>query len=183
MLHLRLGLPRAVWKRAESSWRRRSCTASWSALAASSPPSACPATCRTPPSLLRCAHSHRSRLESGILRCVAEVSGKCHAAMLVRPPCWKLLEMSRNKACESAWLSASSTRPCQACGAQVRAARGLPDDLVRISAGIEDVNDLLAGALCQGLVLRMVTLRCRRLSGSDSVLCNLSHHLRQCMMI
>lgn len=29
--------------------------------------------------------------------------------------------------------------------AQVRAARGLPDDLVRISAGIEDVDDLLAG--------------------------------------
>jgi Cys/Met metabolism PLP-dependent enzyme len=30
---------------------------------------------------------------------------------------------------------------------QVRAARGLPDDLVRISAGIEDVHDLLGGAL------------------------------------
>jgi cysteine-S-conjugate beta-lyase len=28
--------------------------------------------------------------------------------------------------------------------AEVRAARGLPDDLVRISAGIEDVEDLLA---------------------------------------
>eukprot|EP00976_Prorocentrum_cordatum_P071180 1180222-Prorocentrum_minimum.AAC.4 len=27
---------------------------------------------------------------------------------------------------------------------QVRAARGLPDDLVRISAGIEDIDDLLA---------------------------------------
>ena len=27
---------------------------------------------------------------------------------------------------------------------QVRAARGLPDDLVRISAGIEDIEDLLA---------------------------------------
>jgi Cys/Met metabolism PLP-dependent enzyme len=27
---------------------------------------------------------------------------------------------------------------------QVRAARGLPDDLVRISAGIEDVEDLIA---------------------------------------
>lgn len=32
-----------------------------------------------------------------------------------------------------------------ACG-QVRAARGLPDDLVRISAGVEDVDDLLEGA-------------------------------------
>ena len=30
---------------------------------------------------------------------------------------------------------------------QVRAARGLPDDLIRISAGIEDIDDLLAGAL------------------------------------
>jgi cystathionine beta-lyase len=29
--------------------------------------------------------------------------------------------------------------------AAVRAARGLPDDLVRISVGIEDVTDLLAG--------------------------------------
>jgi len=29
---------------------------------------------------------------------------------------------------------------------QVRAARGLPDDLTRISAGIEDIDDLLAGA-------------------------------------
>lgn len=29
----------------------------------------------------------------------------------------------------------------------MRAARGLPDDLVRISVGIEDVDDLLAGAL------------------------------------
>ena len=28
--------------------------------------------------------------------------------------------------------------------AEVRAARGLPDDLVRISAGIEDEKDLLA---------------------------------------
>ena len=28
--------------------------------------------------------------------------------------------------------------------AEVRAARGLPDDLVRISVGIEDVDDLLA---------------------------------------
>lgn len=48
------------------------------------------------------------------------------------------------------------TRPCAGRGAwlqlltglataQVRAARGLPDDLVRISAGIEDVDDLLAG--------------------------------------
>lgn len=27
--------------------------------------------------------------------------------------------------------------------AEVRAARGLPDDLVRISAGIEDIDDLL----------------------------------------
>ena len=30
--------------------------------------------------------------------------------------------------------------------ADVRAARGLPDDLVRISVGIEDPADLLAGA-------------------------------------
>ena len=30
--------------------------------------------------------------------------------------------------------------------ADVRAARGLPDDLVRISVGIEDPGDLLAGA-------------------------------------
>ncbi len=30
--------------------------------------------------------------------------------------------------------------------AAVRAARGLPDDLVRISVGIEDAGDLLAGA-------------------------------------
>lgn len=37
------------------------------------------------------------------------------------------------------------------CTAQVRAARGLPDDLVRISAGIEDVHDLLAGELGQTL--------------------------------
>lgn len=28
--------------------------------------------------------------------------------------------------------------------AEVRAARGLPDDLVRISVGIEDVDDLIA---------------------------------------
>ena len=28
--------------------------------------------------------------------------------------------------------------------AEVRAARGLPDDLVRISAGIEDIDDLIA---------------------------------------
>jgi len=28
--------------------------------------------------------------------------------------------------------------------AEVRAARGLPDDLVRISVGVEDVNDLIA---------------------------------------
>lgn len=32
--------------------------------------------------------------------------------------------------------------------ANVRAARGLPDDLVRISVGIEDPADLLAGAGC-----------------------------------
>ena len=31
--------------------------------------------------------------------------------------------------------------------AEVRAARGLPDDLIRISAGIEDPDDLLAGML------------------------------------
>lgn len=30
--------------------------------------------------------------------------------------------------------------------AEVRAARGLPDDLIRISAGIEDPEDLLSGA-------------------------------------
>ena len=30
--------------------------------------------------------------------------------------------------------------------AAVRAARGLPDDLVRISAGVEAIEDLLAGA-------------------------------------
>jgi len=35
--------------------------------------------------------------------------------------------------------------------AEVRAARGLPDDLVRISAGIEDVDDLIAD-LKQALV-------------------------------
>ena len=29
--------------------------------------------------------------------------------------------------------------------AEVRAARGLPDDLVRISCGIEDAEDLIAG--------------------------------------
>ena len=29
--------------------------------------------------------------------------------------------------------------------AEVRAARGLPDDLVRISCGIEDAGDLIAG--------------------------------------
>ena len=40
--------------------------------------------------------------------------------------------------------------------AEVRAARGLPDDLVRISVGIEDVNDLLAGesrGVCGGVLL------------------------------
>lgn len=46
--------------------------------------------------------------------------------------------------------------------AEVRAARGLPDDLVRISVGIEDVHDLLAGKpsdmcgrvlLCNGCLL------------------------------
>ncbi len=46
--------------------------------------------------------------------------------------------------------------------AEVRAARGLPDDLVRISVGIEDVHDLLAGEpsdmcgrvlLCNGCLL------------------------------
>ena len=46
--------------------------------------------------------------------------------------------------------------------AEVRAARGLPDDLVRISVGIEDVDDLLAGEspgtygrvlLCKGCLL------------------------------
>ena len=31
--------------------------------------------------------------------------------------------------------------------AEVRAARGLPDDLVRISVGIEDPQDLLQGAI------------------------------------
>ena len=31
--------------------------------------------------------------------------------------------------------------------AEVRAARGLPDDLIRISCGIEDADDLIAGAL------------------------------------
>lgn len=31
--------------------------------------------------------------------------------------------------------------------AEVRAARGLPDDLIRISAGIEDANDLIKGIL------------------------------------
>jgi hypothetical protein len=34
--------------------------------------------------------------------------------------------------------------------AAVRAARGLPDDLVRISVGIEDAGDLLAGAPLRG---------------------------------
>ena len=34
--------------------------------------------------------------------------------------------------------------PKQTAQVQVRAARGLPDDLVRISAGIEDIDDLLA---------------------------------------
>ena len=31
--------------------------------------------------------------------------------------------------------------------ADVRAARGLPDDLVRISTGIEDPDDLIAGLI------------------------------------
>lgn len=37
--------------------------------------------------------------------------------------------------------------------AALRAARGLPDDLVRISAGIEDPKDLLAGTAGPNLTL------------------------------
>lgn len=41
--------------------------------------------------------------------------------------------------------------------AEVRAARGLPDDLVRISVGIEDPEDLLQGdAFCCPLYLPIV---------------------------
>ena len=48
-------------------------------------------------------------------------------------------------------VSSLMTLPCYmshaSIPAEVRVARGLPDDLVRISAGVEDIDDLLAGVL------------------------------------
>ncbi len=41
--------------------------------------------------------------------------------------------------------------------AEVRAARGLPDDLVRISVGIEDAEDLIAD-LSQALDMAMAAV-------------------------
>jgi cystathionine beta-lyase len=54
--------------------------------------------------------------------------------------------------------------------AEVRAARGLPDDLVRISAGIEDVGDLIAD-LKQAMDKALAEQQARRpaaLAGSSS---------------
>lgn len=60
-------------------------------------------------------------------------------------------------------VTSSISLPCYmshaSIPAAVRAARGLPDDLVRISAGIEDVGDLIAGAvLC--LEIAWICWRC-----------------------
>ena len=51
--------------------------------------------------------------------------------------------------------------------ADVRAARGLPDDLVRISVGIEDPEDLLQGKPSEAHV---VSLRRKHLGGIGNIL-------------
>ena len=45
--------------------------------------------------------------------------------------------------------------------ADVRAARGLPDDLIRISAGIESTEDLIAGQVLLPLLLLQSTTHTR----------------------
>ena len=63
-------------------------------------------------------------------------------------------------------VSSSISLPCYmshaSIPADVRAARGLPDDLVRISVGIEDPQDLLRGEplhslLCSALLVTSST--------------------------
>ena len=52
--------------------------------------------------------------------------------------------------------------------ADVRAARGLPDDLVRISVGIEDPEDLLQGKPSEA---HMVSLHQKNLGGIGNISC------------
>ena len=66
-------------------------------------------------------------------------------------------------------VSSSISLPCYmshaSIPADVRAARGLPDDLVRISVGIEDPRDLIRGELLHSLLCSPRVAPCMGLPG------------------
>ena len=102
----------------------------------------CVCVCRSPPAPLTAGYELHNSQASGAGSILSFATGDVEFSKIVVEET-KLFKITVSFGNTSSLISLPCFMSHASIPAEIRAARGLPDDLVRISTGIEDVEDLI----------------------------------------